>query len=430
MKINKYCGIFFAAIALMGITNAAVTEWFSDTFESYDVGQDILTASAGFSTTDATTTGVVAGDAANKFVEFNAPAAPLKYTPSTAHDDNAKVFLDAEVKIVATTAPTSYGISDVQTEVCFVYQDSASNACDLYAHVGSVDGNVWVKLTNASVSLANGDWARVKIVVDYSKEVPEFQYIIVKDSVDYVLADESASDVFHVMARTTSTEKKVSSVMFLGSGSIDNFAGSYEAVATSPITIRNQYEDGVESSDFAASGSFTEAGDLALTVADSTASGKALKYVRILKQNGDVLAVHRVDNDSPVDGNYTITIGSGVVGTETQLIVDGYYGDTSTYSNIPELYIPTAASVQVGDRVFKAGAVETKQDGSKEYVMTVSNPVSGVYYALKVGDVVGAHVLAMPGDTYVQVRATIDTTNKNSSTVKFVKIHACDGEDK
>ena len=168
---------------------------------------------------------------------------------------------------------------------------------------------------------------------------------------------------------------ELTSVGFLGTGTVDNFVGSYGSTATN------------EGSSDTTSGSALVSGNTVTGSFATTVNNNALKFIKVTTSKGTYTLRYK-------DGQ-RIALPSDA-GTVQSVVA--YYGDNVTA--IPAEYAP--AVDQVAD------------DSGKVGVSVVAE--SGVYYSLKAGDKVVAKELVAPADQGKKISLTFNPAAFASKT--------------
>ena len=409
MKIRNTAKVL-AVSAVVGMClssfGATTNGWWSENFDT--VADIIALTNTTYSTEGVWTRGENDESAIEtQYLKLDTQGTDLTWTPNALASSPAQVLVDADIYLVGSdTAPASTSfdgdeLNPVQTAVFLRTdidaEDNSITNTVLCAYVNDGGVNAWVELDG--VAMVTTNWYNIRIETTYGQGDPTVRFIV-EDTVMF-RKDSPSTEVF-VIANFGSFSppeaKKVNSVAFRGTGRVDNFVGqSVEAGVLSYV-------------DFSWA-TFTAAGqdDLANVIGTPAAttlpgnpwtillnelssdSTTNLTTVRVIK-NGTVTNDYAASYDgstwtldSPLtydSGNFAINLTITTAASDTDYIVEGYYG-VEPSGGTPPPADPTAPTIGGGLGTGVA-PVAFETIGTDEYfVVQFAAPEAGVTYSLQ-----------------------------------------------
>lgn len=410
MKIRNTAKVL-AVSAVVGMClssfGATTNAWWSENFDTVaDI--DALT-NATYSTEGVWTRGENDESAIEtQYLKLDTQGTDLKWTPTPLQNLAPMVLVDADVYLVGSdTAPaaTSFDgdtVNPVQTAV-FLRTDidaednSISNTV-LCAYVNDGGVNAWVELDG--VAMVTTNWYNIRIEVSYTGVNPETRFIV--DGVVMNKKGSPATQTFTIANFgnfSQSENKKVNSVAFRGTGRVDNFVGQSVEVGTAALVNFSW-------ATYTTAGQDAQA-NLAVLPSPTTVAGSAwsivfadlagdettyLSTVRVIA-NGTVTNDYAASYengswtfDAPLtydSANYGVKLTITTAGTDSDYIVEGYYGVTPPGGGVTPPADPTAPTIGGGLGTGVA-PVAFETIGTAEYfVVQFAAPEASVTYSLQ-----------------------------------------------
>ena len=411
MKIRNTAKVL-AVSAVVGMClssfGATTNGWWSENFDT--VADIIALTNTTYSTEGVWTRGENDESAIEtQFLKLDTQGTDLTWTPNALASSPAQVLVDADIYLVGSdTAPASTSfdgdeLNPVQTAV-FLRTDidaednSISNTV-LCAYVNDGGANAWVELDG--VAMVDTNWYNIRIETTYGQGDPTVRFIV-EDTVMF-RKDSPSTEVF-VIANFGSFSppeaKKVNSVAFRGTGRVDNFVGqTVEAGVASHVnfswaTFTTEGQDWT--ANIIGSPPYTDVAGNPWTImfAQTSMAGVTtnLTTVRVIK-NGTVTNDYAASYDGSTwtldppltydSGNFAINLTITTAASDTDYIVEGYYGVEPTGGGVTPPADPTAPTIGGG---LGAGVapVAFETIGTDEYfVVQFAAPEAGVTYSLQ-----------------------------------------------
>lgn len=185
---------------------------------------------------------------------FNLVESESNDTIKPVGDKDSSVLVDADVYFVGADSEPSVSADTSLQAALFLKCDTAqeddqehgitagditNTTLRVWSYDGTLTRNVWRSLSHPTVTIEDGSWHHVQIVMDYTGTYPEVKVLI--DG--YAMEDENGDTSFRISNFSnfeSDSAKHLNSVSFRGTGAIDNFVG------TSLTTTSMSYEFSVD----------------------------------------------------------------------------------------------------------------------------------------------------------------------------------------
>lgn len=281
-------------------------------------------------------------------------------------NSNPYLLLDTESNAPLTFEPNASNETvSVQMDVKFVPATSAQDPV-LNTQVGiySLNGALKVSVNggsfgDAGIAVSADTWYTVKLDFDYTA-----------GSKSVVVAIYNGNSLVGSTNCTTSTTAThLNGIDFYGSGSIDNFVGSY-ALDSATDTDTGTAGDTASDTDM------TIANGVLTTQFASTAAGGNLKFITVTgkdSSNNTITRTLRV-----VNGNQDIAINDAGFSSVSKVVA--YYGNnvTATTGNAPAVTTTSVAAngTVTGSVVAKSGLYYAKEENGVKTALNNNNPIA------------------------------------------------------
>lgn len=427
----------FAGFALFGAlamsASAAETAWWSVDFAGKTIEQITNAADPAYATgqfardAEADQSAIVVWDkedtkVGTEVLKLDTQGTDLSWTPVAASGTYNTVYIDSDIYFVGSDTEPSAAQFDskeapVQTAIFLKNTTddqgnvTASTLC-AYTFDAATSANVWRELPNAGI--ADNSWAHIRVTVDYSGGYPMFSVFV-----DGVLqGDANGTESFTVANAESfkgSSNRKLNSVAFRGTGAVDNFAGSFEDKQAVTYTLASTvYFDGAvtEADGYAIGAVYIPEGTASITLTipkfcgiDDAAGTFAGTIKKLILTNIDGTVEEftlSVDVASPTFET-TVTSGdaSRLVFGEAYDVLDVEYNTTGISANPANIvvyyesegYTPPSADPivpSISGEGLPAGTAPVELTADNSFVVRFVAPEAGVTYTLQAAGAIGS----------------------------------------
>ena len=425
----------FAGFALFGAlamsASAAETAWWSVDFAGKTIEQITNAADPAYATgqfardAEADQSAIVVWDkedtkVGTEVLKLDTQGTDLSWTPVAASGTYNTVYIDSDIYFVGSDTEPSAAQFDskeapVQTAIFLKNTTddqgnvTASTLC-AYTFDAATSANVWCELPNAGI--ADNSWAHIRVTVDYSGGYPTFS-VFVNNVLQGDANGTTSFTVANAQSFKGSSNRKLNSVAFRGTGAVDNFAGSFEDKQAVTYTLANTvYFDGAvtEEDGYAIGAASIPEGTASITLTlpkfcgiDEAAGTFAGTIKKIILTNIDGTVEEftlSVDLDSPT---FETTVTSGeaerlVIGDDVIDIEYNTTGISANPANVVVYYESEGYTPPSADPVVPSISGEGLPDGTAPVELTADNsfvvrfvaPEAGVTYTLQAAGAIGS----------------------------------------